>query len=65
MDVISKFVMNLTISNKLGIVHVGTKKKSVYDLAKQRRGDVRKISIRDMNFYLPEDTSLSDLEIGE
>lgn len=64
-DVISKFIKNLTTSNKLGIVHVGTKKKSVFELAKQRRRDVKKISIHQMDFHLPEDTSLSDLELGE
>jgi len=64
-DVISKFIKSLTTSDKLGIVHVGTKKKSVFELAKQRRRDVKKISIHQMDFYLPEDTSLSDLESGE
>lgn len=61
-DVISPMICKLTLSDKTGIAHVGTSKKSVFDLALQRKPDVEMISIKDVDFFLPPDISLIELE---
>jgi dTDP-4-dehydrorhamnose reductase len=61
-DIISPMIYKLALSDKTGISHVGTPRKSVYDLALRRKQDVKMISIEDMDFYLPPDISLIDLE---
>ena len=40
-----------------GVYHIGTKKTSLYDLAKQTR-DVKSILLQDLNINLPKDVSL-------
>jgi dTDP-4-dehydrorhamnose reductase len=57
-DVIAPLVYEKAISDKTGIVHVGTPRKSVYDLAKRRKPDVGKLSISEVEFFPPADTSL-------
>ena len=61
-DIISPMICKLVLSDKTGIAHVGTSKKSVFDLALQRKSDVEMISIKDVDFYLPPDISLVELE---
>jgi len=61
-DVIGPLVLKASLSGKKGIAHVGTEKKTVYELARRRKKDVKEISIVDVNFYLPPDTSLGNLE---
>ena len=39
------------------IVHVGTERKTFFDLAKKIKPDVKPISIKDVPFYVPPDTS--------
>ena len=46
-----------------GIVHVGTERKTVFDLAKQRKPNVGKLSISDVSFNPPRDTSFSEKDI--
>jgi len=60
-DIISSTIRTLSLSQKTGISHVGTSRKSVFELAKKRKKNVKKISIKDVDFYLPPDTSLLDL----
>jgi len=61
-DIISPMICKLALSEKTGIAHVGTSKKSVFDLALRRKQDVEMISIKDVDFYLPPDISLAELE---
>lgn len=42
-----------------GILHVGTGRKSIYDLAVQSRPDVEAITLADISVRLPRDTSLN------
>jgi dTDP-4-dehydrorhamnose reductase len=61
-DIISPKVLQAALSSKVGVAHVGTVKKSVFEMAKKRKEDVKEISINDVSFYLPPDISLACLE---
>jgi dTDP-4-dehydrorhamnose reductase len=61
-DIISPLVLKAAISNKIGVAHVGTGKKSVFKMAQRRKKDVKAISINDVDFYLPSDVSLAKIE---
>lgn len=61
-DIISPLIFKVAISDKTGIAHVGTDKKSVYEMAQRRKKDVKAISISDVAFYLPCDVSLAQIE---
>lgn len=39
------------------IIHVGTERKTFFELAKKIKSDVKPISIKDVPFYVPPDTS--------
>ena len=58
-DIISPLILKEASSNKVGIIHVGTGRKSVYKLAKQRKSDVGILKISDVNFTVPADTSFA------
>ena len=45
------------ISNKTGIVHVGTKRKTIYDLVVKRKPDVGRLKRDEVNLVIPHDTS--------
>tara|TARA_R110002020_G_scaffold37239_1_gene112456 strand:+ start:44803 stop:45495 length:693 start_codon:yes stop_codon:yes gene_type:complete len=62
-DVIAPKILNCALSDKLGIVHIGTKRKTVFDLARQRKADVGTLSISDVAFNAPKDTSFSDKDM--
>jgi len=58
-DVIAKQLLNATFSGLCGVVHLGTERKTVWELAVRSRPDVEKISITDIkSVRLPKDTSL-------
>ena len=59
-DVIAPLIYNEAVSSKVGVVHVGTQRKSVYDLARMRKSNVGQISINDVDFSIPKDTSFED-----
>jgi dTDP-4-dehydrorhamnose reductase len=56
-DIIAPLIYNECMSSKIGIVHVGTERKSVYDLAKRRKPEVGRLSIQDVSFNPPADIS--------
>ena len=56
-DIIAPLIYNIAVAPYVGIAHIGTERKSVYDLARQRKNDVGKLSINDVNFSIPKDTS--------
>ena len=57
-DIMAPKILNECLSDKKGIVHVASFKKTLYDLAVERRKDVIKSSVKDVNFTVPIDTSL-------
>ncbi len=61
-DIISPLVLQAATSDKVGIAHVGTRKKSVFDMAQKRKKGVKKISINDVGFYLPPDVSMEGMD---
>ena len=58
-DIISLKVLQTIKSNKKGIVHIGSRRRSIYEMAKERNPDVKKIKIEDLNFPIPQDVSLN------
>lgn len=56
-DVIAPMILSTAVSNKKGIVHIGTHRKTVYDLAQRRSPLVGKLKRSDVNFNVPADTS--------
>lgn len=57
-DVIAAMMPNL-ITSWYGVHHLGTSRKSVYDLVRQRNPDVRPITRADVATPLPKDVSFS------
>ena len=57
-DKISEKIIQIVESNFLGVIHIGSKRRTIYQYAKEL-SDVGKISIKDVNFDLPKDTSLN------
>jgi dTDP-4-dehydrorhamnose reductase len=63
-DVIAKQILQALFASMFGVVHLGTERKTVYELAKRQSPDVQPISIKDItNVVLPKDTSLKLTEI--
>lgn len=59
-DIIAKDVANLIDSDVVGIVNVGTERKTIYDLAKKRNKDIIAGSVKDVyNVAMPTDISLN------
>jgi len=56
-DVIAPMILSTAVSNKKGVVHIGTHRKTVYDLAQRRSPLVGKIRRSDVSFNVPRDTS--------
>lgn len=57
-DVVAPKVLAAALSDKTGIIHVGSEKRSIYEIAKTRNGAVKAISIKDLSFPIPQDVSL-------
>jgi len=62
-DIIAPKILNCIKRDSIGIVHVGTERKTVFELAKRRKPDVGELSIKDVSFNPPRDTSFSDRDI--
>lgn len=58
-DIIAPLIYKTATSDKLGIAHVGTERKSVYDLAKKRQPEIGQLSISEVGFNIPADTSFA------
>jgi dTDP-4-dehydrorhamnose reductase len=61
-DIMAPKILNLCLSNKTGIVHCASLKKTLYELAKQKKPNIKKISRKDFHFSTPFDTSLIEKE---
>lgn len=58
-DIIAPIIYKEIISGKSGIIHVGTKRDSIYNKVKERYPKIKKISIMDItSVSIPKDTSL-------
>ena len=57
-DVIAPKVLEAALSNKIGIVHCVSKRRTLFEIAKERKPEVQKNSRKDINFPTPRDTSL-------
>jgi len=58
-DIIAPMIYKESISDKTGIVHIGTEKDSVYNKVKKRYPNIKKMSRKDIkSVYIPYDTSL-------
>jgi len=57
-DIIAPKVLEAALSNKLGIVHCVSKRRTLLDIARDRKPEVQAISRNDINFPTPKDTSL-------
>jgi len=59
-DIIAKQIYTLISGNARGVFHIGTERKSVWDLAhKTARHEVKRCSYKDFDFVVPEDGSLN------
>jgi dTDP-4-dehydrorhamnose reductase len=61
-DVIAPKVLNAIKSDKVGIIHIGSLRSSVYEIAKKRNKNVKQMSRKDIRFKIPKDTSLRQKE---
>ncbi len=59
-DIIAPKILNCSLSDKKGIVHIGTERKTVLDLARKRRPNVGTIKRSQVNFNVPRDTSFEE-----
>ncbi len=57
-DIIAPKVLEEIFNNKRGIVHVGSERRTIYDIASDRNESVKKISRKDIDFLVPKDTSI-------
>lgn len=57
-DIIAPKVLNEAISEKKGIVHCVSARRTIFEIAKSRNKDIKPMSRSDINFPTPKDTSL-------
>ena len=58
-DIIAPLILTAAISEQTGIIHIGTERKSVFELAQRRKSNIEKLSRHDVSFNVPFDTSFS------
>jgi len=58
-DIIAPKVLEAALSDKIGIVHCVGSRRTLFEIAKDRRPEVQGISRSDINFPTPKDTSLN------
>ena len=57
-DLIAPKIVDAVKSDKVGVVHIGSPRRSVYEIALERRDDVKPIMLNDIDFKIPKDVSL-------
>jgi len=57
-DIMAPKILNLCLSEKVGVSHCYSKKRSVYELAIERNKNVQKIKLKNLKNKIPHDTSL-------
>ena len=58
-DLIAPKIMSECLSDALGVIHCGTKKRAVFDIAKLRSPDVKPVKRKDLSHKIPKDTSFA------
>ncbi|MHA2217305.1 MAG: SDR family oxidoreductase [Candidatus Hodarchaeales archaeon] len=56
-DVIAPMIIEQILKDKKGIAHIGSNRRSLYEIAKTRRPEVEKCSVKDLDFVIPHDIS--------
>jgi len=56
-DIIAPIILNHTLSEMKGVVHVGTERKTIFELARRRKINIGKLKRSEMGFKIPKDTS--------
>ena len=57
-DIIAPKVLEEILSDKKGIVHVGNGRRTIYEIASDRKESIKKISRKEVGTYIPKDTSI-------
>jgi len=57
-DIIAPKILKEAMSNKIGVVHVGSERRSIYEIAKTRNPSVKEFKMENINFPIPRDVSL-------
>jgi len=57
-DIIAPKILSEALSSKIGVIHVASERRTVYDIAKLRNENILPTTIEDLNFPIPRDTSL-------
>lgn len=57
-DIIAPKVLDIALSDEVGIVHCGSTRRSVFEIAKTRNNDVIPITRNNLPYFVPKDTSL-------
>jgi dTDP-4-dehydrorhamnose reductase len=59
-DIIAPKIFDQCLTQKNGIVHCVSSRRTLFEIAKQRKDDVKPWSRKDFNFPTPRDTSLEE-----
>lgn len=57
-DIIAPKILSEILSNKTGIVHCVSNRRTIFDIAKERNPNIKPITRKETNFKIPRDTSL-------
>jgi dTDP-4-dehydrorhamnose reductase len=59
-DIIAPMVYEASISGKIGVIHIGTEKDTVFNKVKKRSPEIEELSRKDIkSVFIPNDVSLS------
>lgn len=58
-SVIAPMILKLTQTNENGVIHAGSPRRSVLEVAQLTKPEVESISINDISFTVPKDTSFN------
>lgn len=59
-DIIAPKIFEEILKEKIGVSHVYSQKRTIYEIAKIKKPYIEKMSYLDFNFNLPRDTSLTN-----
>ena len=57
-DVIAPKIIKHILSDELGIIHCVSKRRTIYEIAKERNPNIKKATRKSFDFPIPKDTSL-------
>lgn len=57
-DIIAPMILREVVSSRLGIVHCMSKKRTIYEIAKDRKPTVTPVLRKELSILVPKDTSL-------